>query len=48
MPGEPFFPLGDARGSCLRLNFSHASEAAAATGLERLAGLLREAETSAA
>jgi len=41
MPGEPFFP--DDAGPCgqLRLNFSHASEAQAEIGLERLAALLR-------
>jgi DNA-binding transcriptional MocR family regulator len=41
MPGEPFMPVE--MGGCgqLRLNFSHASEVQAESGLEKLAALVR-------
>lgn len=41
MPGEPFFPLAEERSGQLRLNFSHASEEQADTGLAKLAALVR-------
>jgi 2-aminoadipate transaminase len=41
MPGEPFLPMEVERCGQLRLNFSHASEAQAELGLERLATLVR-------
>ena len=40
MPGEPFFPEMPESSGALRLNFSHASEAQTARGLEILAALL--------
>jgi DNA-binding transcriptional MocR family regulator len=42
MPGEPFLPGEVAACGQLRLNFSHASEAQAETGLAILARLIRE------
>jgi 2-aminoadipate transaminase len=41
MPGEPFLPMDAAGCGQLRLNFSHAGEAEAESGLEKLASLLR-------
>ncbi len=41
MPGESFLPIDTAGCGQLRLNFSHASEAEAELGLEKLAELLR-------
>jgi DNA-binding transcriptional MocR family regulator len=41
MPGEAFFPAEVAACGQLRLNFSHASEAQAESGLERLSALVR-------
>jgi len=41
MPGEPFFPLVEERSGQLRLNFSHASEEQADSGLAKLAALVR-------
>lgn len=41
MPGEPFLPLQVESCGQLRLNFSHASEAQAETGLAKLAELIR-------
>ena len=41
MPGEPFLPIDTAGCGQLRLNFSHAGEAEAELGLEKLAALLR-------
>lgn len=41
MPGEPFLPVDVESCGQLRLNFSHASEAQADIGLEKLASLLR-------
>lgn len=42
MPGEPFLPLAVSDGcGQLRLNFSHASEEQAETGLEKLSELVR-------
>jgi len=43
MPGEPFFPADEGGRGYLRLNFSHAAESQADTGLARLATLVREA-----
>ncbi|HJV27383.1 MAG TPA: PLP-dependent aminotransferase family protein [Aromatoleum sp.] len=43
MPGEPFFPVDAGASGQLRLNFSHATEAQAEEGLERLAALVRAA-----
>jgi len=43
MPGEPFFPVDAGACGQLRLNFSHANEAQADLGLERLAALIRGA-----
>lgn len=42
MPGEPFLPMNTDGCGQLRLNFSHASEAEAELGLEKLATLLRD------
>jgi 2-aminoadipate transaminase len=41
MPGEPFLPVESAGCGQLRLNFSHASEAQADEGLQKLAALIR-------
>lgn len=41
MPGEPFMPLATEGCGQLRLNFSHASEAQAESGLGKLAALVR-------
>ena len=41
MPGEPFLPMDVDSCGQLRLNFSHASEAQAELGLEKLAALVR-------
>ena len=41
MPGEPFFPVQVESCGQLRLNFSHASEAQAESGLAKLAELIR-------
>ncbi|MDA8255802.1 MAG: PLP-dependent aminotransferase family protein [Betaproteobacteria bacterium] len=41
MPGEPFLPMEAAACGQLRLNFSHASEAQAESGLGKLAALIR-------
>lgn len=41
MPGEPFLPMEVAGCGQLRLNFSHADEAQAESGLEKLAALIR-------
>lgn len=41
MPGEPFMPMDSNGCGQLRLNFSHASEAQAESGLAILAGLVR-------
>lgn len=43
MPGEPFLPMESSGCGQLRLNFSHADEAQAETGLGVLARLIREA-----
>ncbi len=40
MPGEPFLPLNEAGCGQLRLNFSHASEEQADSGLRKLAALV--------
>ncbi|OED38450.1 GntR family transcriptional regulator [Chromatiales bacterium (ex Bugula neritina AB1)] len=42
MPGEPFFPDASCNASCLRLNFSHATESQADKGLALLSQLIRE------
>jgi DNA-binding transcriptional MocR family regulator len=42
MPGEPFFPMETAGCGQLRLNFSHADEEQADSGLSKLAELLRK------
>jgi len=41
MPGEPFLPMEVDSCGQLRLNFSHASQAQAETGLKKLAALVR-------
>ncbi len=41
MPGEPFLPMAVESCGQLRLNFSHASEAQAESGLAKLAALVR-------
>ncbi len=46
MPGEPFFPLMEESVGQLRLNFSHASEEQADSGLAKLAALVRGAGRS--
>ncbi len=43
MPGEPFLPLAVEGCGQLRLNFSHAGEEQAESGLEKLAALVRRA-----
>ncbi|SMC25310.1 DNA-binding transcriptional regulator, MocR family, contains an aminotransferase domain [Andreprevotia lacus DSM 23236] len=47
MPGDAFF-AGTPQQSCLRLNFSHANPALIETGVQRLAGLLAQANRLAA
>ena len=42
MPGEPFLPIEVESCGQLRLNFSHASEAQAELGLEKLAALVEQ------
>ncbi|MBU1426586.1 MAG: PLP-dependent aminotransferase family protein [Gammaproteobacteria bacterium] len=44
MPGEPFYSEETGGRGRLRLNFSHASEAQAETGLAKLAGLVRASD----
>ena len=41
MPGEPFYPGPDVPRGTLRLNFSHADEGRARTGLQKLAQIIR-------
>jgi DNA-binding transcriptional MocR family regulator len=46
-PGRHFTPDGEACGSCLRLNFSHASEADADHGLANRGDILRRTDLAA-
>lgn len=48
MPGEAFYPLENTGLGTLRLNFSHADEAAAEDGLRKLAELIRTTPSSGA
>ncbi|WP_339516776.1 aminotransferase-like domain-containing protein [Pseudomonas sp. RL_15y_Pfl2_60] len=48
MPGEPFFIDPDQNPGHLRLNFSHVAPERLSEGLQRLAGVIRVAQTGAA